>query len=66
VPPEKIETALPVMITPLCIHAPQIDYFMYHYIRSNDPHDNASTDDLSVDPQEFRRQMSYIHDLAKE
>ena len=50
----------------VCIHEPRVDYFMYHYIRPHDPRDNASTQDLSVDPQEFRKQMSYVRDRVNE
>lgn len=49
-----------------CVRNPDIQFFMYHYIRSHDPHDNASTQDLSVDPEDFRTEMSYVRDRANE
>jgi hypothetical protein len=66
IPPTKSETITSTISIPPCIHGPRIEYFMYHYIRSHDPHDNVYTSDLSVDPQEFRKQMSYIDSLRKE
>lgn len=56
----------PVPIAITCIKKPRIDYFMYHYVRSPDPRDNASTRDLSIDPQDFRTHMSYMRDRANE
>lgn len=47
-----------------CIKNPYINYFMYHYVRSHDPRDNASTRDLSIDPSDFRKHMSYIRNQA--
>lgn len=53
-------------ISKICIHEPEIDFFMYHYIRSHDIHDAESTRDLSVDPRDFRTHMQYISDISKD
>lgn len=58
--------AIPIPNSPTCIRDPDIQFFMYHYIRTHDPRDNAYTRELSVDPQEFRKQMSYLRDRANE
>jgi peptidoglycan/xylan/chitin deacetylase (PgdA/CDA1 family) len=39
---------------------------MYHYIRETDTRDAPSTRDLSMDPQDFRKHLSYIQQLEKE
>ncbi len=49
-----------------CHHNPTIEYFMYHYIRETDTRDAPSTRDLSMDPQDFRKHLSYIQQLEKE
>lgn len=58
--PKKIEIVSPAIAIPPCIRHPHIDYFMYHYIRLNDPHDTPGTQDLSVDPRDFATQMNYV------
>ncbi len=47
-----------------CIRDPDIQFFMYHYIRFNDPNDAKSTQDLSVDPRDFETQLSYVRKQA--
>jgi hypothetical protein len=49
-----------------CITDPDIQFFMYHYVRAHDPRDNIFTTDLSVDPKDFRTHMQYIQELRKE
>lgn len=49
-----------------CITDPEIQFFMYHYIRDHDPRDNIFTTDLSVSPANFRLQMNHIQSLRKE
>lgn len=51
---------------PPCITDPDIQFFMYHYIRAHDPRDNIFTTDLSVDPKDFRTHMQYIRSLNNE
>lgn len=54
--------------TPLigtCINEPDIQFFMYHYVRTHDSRDNAATRDLSIDPRDFRAHMTYIDKLRE-
>lgn len=50
----------------ICFREPEIDFFMYHYIRSHDERDNSATQDLSIDPTAFRTHMSYVRSLVSE
>lgn len=64
-----IVSSEPLVIIPqdkLCIKDPNIEFFMYHYIRDHDPHDNFYTKDLSVAPVLFEAHMLEIESLAKE
>jgi hypothetical protein len=51
---------------PPCITNPDIQFFMYHYVRAYDPRDNIFTTDLSVEPKNFKTHMQYIQELRKE
>jgi poly-beta-1,6-N-acetyl-D-glucosamine N-deacetylase len=48
-----------------CISDPHITFFMYHYIRDDDSHDNRSTHALSVPPGIFREHMETVQQLSK-
>ena len=50
----------------ICIKNPQVEFFMYHYIRDHDPHDTATTKELSVAPSLFEAHMQKVESLAKE
>jgi peptidoglycan/xylan/chitin deacetylase (PgdA/CDA1 family) len=49
-----------------CIKEPDIQFFMYHYVRTHDPRDNAATTDLSIDPWNFREHMKYVQKLRND
>lgn len=59
-----VTNSIHVSNSPTCIRDPDIQFFMYHYIRFNDPHDAKSTQDLSVDPRDLDIQLSYIRKQA--
>lgn len=48
----------------ICVENPNIQFFMYHYIRDDDIRDNSITHDLSVPPAIFDSQMQYVEKLA--
>lgn len=48
----------------ICIQKPQIDFFMYHYVRDYDTRDNWIARDLSIPPAKFREHMMRIRELA--
>ncbi len=50
----------------LCIKNPQVRFFMYHYIRDYDIHDNQTTKNLSVPPKVFEEQMQKIQSLVND
>lgn len=56
-------------ITPVtewsCTKNPEIAFFMYHYIRDDEPADNKMTRNLSVTPQNFESHMQTVAELAK-
>lgn len=59
-----VTNSIHVSNSPTCIRDPDIQFFMYHYIRFNDPYDAKSTQDLSVDPRDLDIQLSYIRKQA--
>lgn len=63
VPPKKIEQVT-TPSHPVCIRDPDIQYFMYHYVRYYDPHDTRQTHTLSVEPKNFEKQMAYVRTIA--
>lgn len=59
------ESTIPTIPQKICIQHPEISFFMYHYIRDDDPKDTITTHELSVPPGVFREQLNYIHELAR-
>ncbi len=49
----------------ICIRDPNIQFFMYHYIRDHDHRDNATIKELSIAPNLFEKHMQEIEALAK-
>ncbi len=49
-----------------CIKNPEITFFMYHYIRDDDIHDNSTVHNLSIPPTLFDAQMKEIGKLRDE
>jgi hypothetical protein len=67
----KENTSLPLsekvssgVISKICIKNPHVEFFMYHYIRDQDPKDNIFTRELSVSPTIFEIHMKKVADLA--
>jgi len=49
-----------------CIKNPEISFFMYHYIRDDDIHDNSTVHNLSIPPSLFDEQMREVAKLRDE
>jgi peptidoglycan/xylan/chitin deacetylase (PgdA/CDA1 family) len=47
-----------------CFQEPEIQFFMYHYIRDHDLRDAPATRDLSLAPHDFRTHMAHIRELS--
>jgi hypothetical protein len=50
----------------ICIKNPMVEFFMYHYIRDYDIHDNQTTKNLSVPPKIFEEHMKKIQSLVND
>jgi peptidoglycan/xylan/chitin deacetylase (PgdA/CDA1 family) len=49
-----------------CVKNPEISFFMYHYIRDDDIHDNGTVRNLSIPPSLFNEQMREVAKLRDE